>query len=157
MRVFSGMFSHEPTAEDTIPLRRPRPLVLRRQRVLAGALLFAAGALAGATALALAQAVPRVSAKVVLDTTTDELRWARTSVRVLLDTWEPGAATGRHAHPGPAILYVLEGELEETQDGGTRTLRAGDAVWNRARLPHDVRNLGARTARAVAIHLEPDR
>jgi quercetin dioxygenase-like cupin family protein len=116
--------------------------------------MFAAGAAGGVGALA---AVPRMTADVILDTVTDELRWPRTSVRVRLDTWEPGAETGRHEHPGPALLYVLEGELEEMRAEGTRTLRTGQAVWNRGRTPHNVRNGGDRVARVLAVHLEPTR
>ncbi len=57
-------------------------------------------------------------------------------------------------HPGPAILDVLEGELEKTREGTTRTLKAGRAVWNRGKIPHDVLNRTDRPARALAIHLD---
>jgi quercetin dioxygenase-like cupin family protein len=129
------------------------PLALRALAALA---VFAAGVLAGVT-LASPQAPPRMTARVLLDTVTEELRWTRTRVRLHLDVWEPGAETGRHQHPGPALLYVLEGELEEASAEGTRRMRAGDAVWNRARLEHNVRNPAARPARALAVHLEPAR
>lgn len=111
----------------------------------------------GAGAGLAARAEPRLTVDVVLDLVTDELRWRRTSVRVHLDTWEPGAETGWHEHPGPAMLYVLEGELEELRGDGPRLLRAGEAVWNRARVPHNVRNGTDRTARILAVHLEPAR
>lgn len=130
---------------------------MRARRVIGGAALFIAGALAGAAALAWAQASPRMSATALVDVTTDELRWARTRVRVNLDTWEPGAEVGRHRHPGPTIIYVLEGTLEETREGGTRTLRAGDAIWNPGRATHNVRNRSDHPARALAVHLDPGR
>jgi quercetin dioxygenase-like cupin family protein len=117
--------------------------------------IFAAGMLAGAGALAAAPAAPRMSAQVVLNIATDELRWKRTNVRVNVDTWEPGSETGRHEHPGPALLYILEGEVEEVRNGGTRTLRPGQVVWNRGRTPHNVRNRSDRPARALAVHLDP--
>ena len=88
---------------------------------------------------------------------TDELRWAKTNVRVNLDTWEPGSETARHQHPGPAIIYVLEGELEETRDGEARTLKAGQVVWNPGKTPHNVKNRSDRPARALAVHLDPGR
>lgn len=125
--------------------------------IVAALALFATGAFLGGALVARAQAPPRMTARVVLDTVTEELRWARTQVRVHLDTWEPGSETGRHQHPGPALLYVLEGELEETAATGTRRLRAGEAVWNRARLVHNVRNRGGQGARVLAVHLEPAR
>jgi hypothetical protein len=46
--------------------------------------------------------------------------------------------------------------LEETlADGRTRTLRAGQGFWNRARTTHSARNIGGQPARALAIHLDP--
>lgn len=127
-----------------------------RRAVAAGA-IFAAGVLAGAAALAGAQVSSRMGARALLDLTTDELRWARTHVQVNLDTWEPRAEVGRHRHPGPTIMYVLEGELEETREGGTRTLRAGDVVWNPGKTTHNVRNRSDHPARALAVHLDPGR
>lgn len=130
---------------------------MKRRRLLAGVAIFAAGALAGAAALGWAVGPPKMSAAVLLDITTEELRWAKTNVRVNLDTWEPGSATGAPHHPGPAILHVLEGELEETGEGATRTLKAGQTVWNRGKIPQDVVNRTDRPARALAIHLDPGR
>jgi quercetin dioxygenase-like cupin family protein len=101
------------------------------------------------------QAKPRMWADRVVDVVTDELpRKARVVANI--DHWDPGAATGRHTHPGPTVFVLLEGELEETQtDGRTRTLRAGQGIWNRARTAHSVRNVGGQPARALAIHLDP--
>lgn len=118
---------------------------------------FAAGLLCGPLAPAAPAGAPRMSAHVLLNLVTEELRWKRTNVRVNLDIWEPGSETGRHEHPGPALLYVLEGELQELRAEGPRTLTAGQAVWNRGRTPHNVRNRGDRTARVLAVHLEPAR
>jgi quercetin dioxygenase-like cupin family protein len=133
--------------------------------ILAATLIFLTGALAGASLVALAgtssmasaQGAPRMSARVLLNTVSEELRGKRTNVRLNLDSWEPGSETGSHQHPGPALLYVLEGELEETSAAGPRTLRAGEAVWNRGKLQHNVKNRAARPARALAFHLDPGR
>jgi quercetin dioxygenase-like cupin family protein len=73
-----------------------------------------------------------------------------------LDHWEAGAETGRHTHPGPTAFILLEGELEETlADGRTRTLQAGQGFWKPARAEHNVRNVGGRPARALAVHIDP--
>ncbi len=101
------------------------------------------------------QATPRMWADLLLDLSTDEIP-KRARVHVNLDHWEPGAETGRHRHPGPTVIVVLEGEVEEVLgDGRTRTLKAGQAAWERARTDHNVRNIGGRPARAVAVHLDP--
>jgi quercetin dioxygenase-like cupin family protein len=113
-------------------------------------LAFGAGFAAG-------QAKPRMWADVVLDVTTEDIP-RRTHVRANLDHWEPGAETGRHDHPGPAVFVMLEGELEETlADGSTRTLKPGQAYWKPPRRAHNVRNTGDKPARALAVHLDPAR
>ena len=122
--------------------------------VLSLLLAFAAGA---GFERARGQAPPRMWADVLLDLSTDEIP-KRTRVHANLDHWEPGAATGRHRHPGPTVVVVLEGELEEVLgDGRTRALKAGQAYWKRAGSEHDVKNPGGRPARAVAVHLDPAR
>ena len=101
------------------------------------------------------EAKPRVWADVLLDLSTEEIP-KRARVHVNLDRWEPGAETGRHRHPGPTVLVMLDGELEEVlADGRTRTLKAGQAFWKPPRIDHNVKNVGARPARALAVHLDP--
>lgn len=121
---------------------------------LAVLLAFGAGLAVGH---ARGQAKPRMWADVLVDLVTDELP-RRARVHANLDHWDPGAETGRHTHPGPTILVLLEGELEETfADGRTRRLQIGQGVWEPARTDHNVRNVGARPALAVAVHLDPAR
>ena len=118
--------------------------------LLAALLAFAAG-------LAVGQAKPRMWADVVLEVTTDQIP-RRTHVRANVDHWEPGAETGHHEHPGPVVFVMLDGELEETlADGRTRILKSGQAVWKPPRQAHNVKNVGARPARALAVHLDPTR
>jgi quercetin dioxygenase-like cupin family protein len=63
----------------------------------------------------------------------------------------PGAATGRHSHPGIETGYVAEGEVVMQVDGeAPRTLVAGDSYLIPAGRIHDVRVVGARPARALA-------
>ena len=58
----------------------------------------------------------------------------REAIQVRVD-FDPGAAFGRHSHPGAEIAYVLEGTLEYRLDGEPPvTLTAGQA------LVHTVRN-----------------
>jgi quercetin dioxygenase-like cupin family protein len=127
---------------------------LRRHLVTALCALAAFGA-GIAVERASGQDKPRMWADVLLNVTARDIP-TPTRVRVNTDHWEPGAETGRHSHPGPALLVILDGELVETfADGRTRALKAGQAVWNAARTEHNVRNAGARPARAIAVHLDP--
>ncbi|HET8576169.1 MAG TPA: cupin domain-containing protein [Methylomirabilota bacterium] len=116
-------------------------------------LVFAAGLWSGQT---LAQPRARMWTKVLLRTVAEDIP-PKAGVQVNDDHWEPGAETGTHRHPGPTIIYVLEGELSESAGGGTTRLKAGEAVWRPAHHEHNVRNAGSRPARAVAIHLDPVR
>ncbi len=102
------------------------------------------------------QPKPRMWAEVILSVSTDEIP-KRTHIKAHLDHWQPGAETGVHSHPGPTLLVMLDGELEEIfGDGRTRTLKPGQAFWNHPRTKHNVRNRSSQPARALAVHLDPD-
>ena len=79
------------------------------------------------------------------------------NVRVHDDHWDPGAETGVHDHPGPAILAVIEGELVEETPAGHNVLRAGNVVWRAAKQTHNVKNISDRPARVLAVHFDPTR
>ncbi len=130
---------------------------MTRRTVVMGAFVFLTGAIAGGGVVLACGNAPRMSAKVLLDRTTTDLRAAKTRVHVHLDTWEADSATGEHRHPGPTVLYVLEGEVEERTADGSRTLKTGDLVWHPADQPHNVKNRTMRLARALAVHLDPVR
>jgi quercetin dioxygenase-like cupin family protein len=55
----------------------------------------------------------------------------------------PGAAAGRHAHPGEEIGYILEGTVELSVQGRpTVLLKPGDVFYIPMGVPHDGRNPG---------------
>ena len=114
-------------------------------------IVFGAGLWGGNT---LAQPRGRMWTNILLRSVADDIP-RKVRVQVNDDHWEPGAETGTHRHPGPTIIYVLEGELSESAGSATTRLRAGEAVWRPARHEHNVRNIGGRPARALAIHLDP--
>jgi len=59
----------------------------------------------------------------------------------------PGAAAGRHAHPGEEIGYILEGTVELSVEGRpTVTLKPGDVFYIPMGVPHDGRNPGTTKA-----------
>ena len=68
--------------------------------------------------------------------------------------FEPGAAAGRHTHPGEEIGYVLEGQVWLEQDGKIPvTLKAGQAFLIHPGTVHNATNTGPGTARVVATYL----
>jgi quercetin dioxygenase-like cupin family protein len=118
-------------------------------------LLFLAGAAVGIpVGFAFSQASPQMRAKVVLQHVVGDIPHPA-NVQVHDDRWDPGAETGVHEHPGPAILAVIEGELVEETLAGRNALRAGDVVWRAARQTHNVKNVSDEPARVLAIHFDP--
>jgi quercetin dioxygenase-like cupin family protein len=66
----------------------------------------------------------------------------------------PGAAFGKHTHPGEEIIYVLEGLLEYEIEGKPPvTLKAGDVVFVPAGTIHAARNVGTRNAAELATYV----
>jgi quercetin dioxygenase-like cupin family protein len=65
----------------------------------------------------------------------------------------PGAGTPRHAHPGPEMIRVLEGELEFAlgEGGDLVALRPGDTVSIPGMTPHSYRNAGPGAVRMLAF------
>lgn len=77
----------------------------------------------------------------------------REIIQVRVD-FAPGAAFGRHAHPGEEIAYVLEGSLEYQVDGKPPiVLKAGDALFIPAGAVHAARNVGTVKAAELATYL----
>jgi quercetin dioxygenase-like cupin family protein len=68
--------------------------------------------------------------------------------------FQPGAAAGRHTHPGEEIGYVLDGQLLLEQDGKPAvTLHAGQTFLIQPGTVHNATNSGSGTARVVATYL----
>lgn len=64
----------------------------------------------------------------------------------------PGGAVGRHRHPGPCWMYVVDGSIvAQTDDGTRRTFRAGEAFVEDAGRWVDNINPGATPARFLAL------
>jgi quercetin dioxygenase-like cupin family protein len=73
-------------------------------------------------------------------------------------TFEPGAASAPHRHPGPVFGYVLEGELEfRAGDAPAHKLKAGDTFYEPANVLHSVARNPSNKARTrvLAVMLHP--
>ena len=69
-------------------------------------------------------------------------------------SFDPGAAFGRHRHPGEEIIYVLEGSLEYEIEGRPRvTLKAGDVLFIPTGTIHSARNAGSVKAAELATYV----
>jgi quercetin dioxygenase-like cupin family protein len=77
----------------------------------------------------------------------------REAIQVRVDC-DPGAAFGRHTHPGEEIIYVLEGSLEYQVEGKSPvTLKAGDVFIVPAGTVHAARNVGSGPAAELATYV----
>ena len=64
----------------------------------------------------------------------------------------PGGETGRHMHPYPAFVYVLEGTVEVEMEGGTvHTYKAGDSFLEVLNTWHNGRNKGAAATKLLVV------
>jgi quercetin dioxygenase-like cupin family protein len=77
----------------------------------------------------------------------------REAIQVRVD-FAPGAAFGRHTHPGEEIIYVLAGALEYQVEGKpAATLKAGDVLFIPAGTIHAARNVGSTPASELATYI----
>jgi len=66
----------------------------------------------------------------------------------------PGVIAPDHTHPGEEIVYVVEGSLEYTLEGSPPvTLKAGEALFIPAGVPHVVTNVGSGEASELATYI----
>ncbi len=77
----------------------------------------------------------------------------REVIQVRVD-FAPGAAFGRHSHPGEEVAYVLEGTLEYQLDGSSPvTLKAGESLFIPAGAVHSARNVGSVPGAELATYI----
>jgi quercetin dioxygenase-like cupin family protein len=73
-------------------------------------------------------------------------------VTALLLEIGPGGETGRHMHPNPAFVYVLEGAIEVDMDGGmAHTYKAGDSFLEVLNTWHNGKNKGTTPAKVLVV------
>jgi|SRR5688572_4233933 len=77
----------------------------------------------------------------------------REVVQVRVD-FAPGAAFGKHTHPGEEIVYVIEGLLEYQLEGKPPvTLRAGEVLFIPAGAIHAAKNVGRSNGAELATYI----
>jgi quercetin dioxygenase-like cupin family protein len=77
----------------------------------------------------------------------------REAIQVRVD-FDPGAAFGKHTHPGEEIIYVLDGSLEYQVEGKPPvTLKAGEVLFIPAGTIHAARNVGSVNASELATYI----
>ena len=75
---------------------------------------------------------------------------------VLLNEFEPGAATGdRLTHEGTEFGIVLEGKLEVCVGTDVYVLNAGDSITIDSTTPHSLRNLSEKVTTALWVDYPP--
>jgi quercetin dioxygenase-like cupin family protein len=117
-------------------------------RILAGAALIAGSGLAPQLAHAQQQGIRRTGLQ-----RHDLSIPGREVVQVRVD-FAPGAAFGRHRHPGEEIVNVLEGSLEyEVAGNPPVTLEAGDILFIPAGTIHAARNVGRGNGSELATYI----
>ena len=121
---------------------------MRTNRILAGAALIVASALAPHVVLAQQQGVKRT------DLQRHDLSVpGREVIQVRVDL-APGVAFPKHSHPGEEIVYVIEGLLEYELEGKPPvTLKAGEVLFIPAGTIHAPKNVGTGNAAEIATYV----
>ena len=64
----------------------------------------------------------------------------------------PGGQVGRHMHPNPLFVYILEGDLTIEMEGhGSHTFRSGDGLAEVVNTWHNGRNLGTTPVKFLIV------
>jgi len=64
----------------------------------------------------------------------------------------PGGETGRHMHPNPTFVYVLDGAIDVEMDGGaTHSYKAGDSFLEVVNTWHNGKNHGTTPAKVLVV------
>lgn len=73
-------------------------------------------------------------------------------VTALVLTIGPGGETGRHMHPNPTFVYILEGSVDVEMDGGeTHSYKAGDSFLEALNTWHNGKNHGTTPTKILVV------
>ena len=66
----------------------------------------------------------------------------------------PGAAAGKHFHPGPEFAYIRDGSLTlEPQGQAPQTFKTGEVFHNPAKIVHDGKNASTTAPAKVLVFI----
>src|SRR5437867_1040118 len=64
----------------------------------------------------------------------------------------PGGETGRHMHPNPTFVYILEGAIDVEMDGHpTKSYKAGESFMEAINAWHNGKNRGTTPAKVLVV------
>jgi quercetin dioxygenase-like cupin family protein len=72
-------------------------------------------------------------------------------ITALLLEIAPGGESGRHMHPNPTFVYVLEGTLDVEMEGKTHSFKAGDSFLEAVNTWHNGKNKGKVPAKVLVV------
>jgi quercetin dioxygenase-like cupin family protein len=82
------------------------------------------------------------------------LRTDKPEIEVMMVEIKPGGQSGRHMHPVPTLVYVMEGTLTVELDNESRhKCQAGNAVLEVINTWHNARNMGRKSLKLLVIYL----
>jgi quercetin dioxygenase-like cupin family protein len=82
------------------------------------------------------------------------LRTDKPELEVMMIAIKPGGQSGRHIHPVPTLVYVMEGTLPVELDNGSRQkCQAGNAVLGVINTWHNAINMGRKSLKLLVIYL----
>jgi quercetin dioxygenase-like cupin family protein len=82
------------------------------------------------------------------------LKTDKPEIEVMFVEIKPGGQSGRHRHPVPTLVYVMEGTLTvELDDESRHKCQAGNAVLEVINTWHNARNMGRKSLKLLVIYL----
>ena len=127
---------------------------IMKVKVLA-AMLFAGGIVIGAGCSEIIHAqAPTLATRQVFQTDLKNLPGQE--VLLFASTWQPGFPLPLHMHPeGHEITYVVEGEQTfEIDSVGTKTVKAGEAIYTPPNTPHFGRNATDKESKTIVVRIK---
>ncbi|MBM2811201.1 MAG: Cupin domain [Chloroflexi bacterium] len=127
-----------------------------RTALLAAGILLAASALPSVGAESALAPQAQVTRNTLIESAVD--LGGGTYQLVLAElTFEPGAETPLHQHPGPSVGYVETGRIGVTvpSEGVTNSFSAGSAINHPWDTPHIFRNSGDQAFKMLSFELIP--